>query len=274
MSLLHLNFESRFLKGNTQVSVVLPDLPGVTPGLEQYAVTPRQFYCGGRRYKVLWLLHGTNGDHTDYLRKTNIERYAAQREIMVVMPSGLNADYMNWPGFGPGFYMEDYMVEELLPLVQGWLPASPRQEDNFIAGLSMGGQGALSLALYHTGCFAAAASMSYPPLHLQSLEQCGCYPLFRQRYENQVAAMGGWEGFLASHYNLWDRIRCLAEQKALPPLYFTIGTEDFFYQDYLAFKSCVQELGWPVVFSETPGFGHQWDFWDSALPQVLDFFGL
>lgn len=53
MSLIHLNFQSKYLSGNTDVNLILPDLPrGREPG---------EFYGSGERYKVLWLLHGTFG---------------------------------------------------------------------------------------------------------------------------------------------------------------------------------------------------------------------
>lgn len=65
MSVLTYHFESQYLKGNQEVTVILPDKPG--------NLSPAQFYQSGKRYKVLWLLHGTFGDATDWLRRTNIE---------------------------------------------------------------------------------------------------------------------------------------------------------------------------------------------------------
>ena len=78
MSLVHLNFQSQYLGNNTDVNVILPDKP--------WDKTPAQFYAGGEKYKVLWLLHGTFGDYTDWLRKSNIESYATARSLIVVMP--------------------------------------------------------------------------------------------------------------------------------------------------------------------------------------------
>ncbi len=71
MALVHINFESEFLATNTDVNIILPDKPREK--------TPAQFYGSGAKYKVLWLLHGTFGDYTDWIRKSNIELYA-QRE--------------------------------------------------------------------------------------------------------------------------------------------------------------------------------------------------
>ena len=118
--------------------------------------TPAEFYGSGKKYKVLWLLHGTFGDHTDWIRKSNIELYACEKDLIVVMPSALNSNYAEWAKFSIGFDMYHYLTEELMPLVYNWFPASDKREDNFIAGLSMGGRGTLVYALNHPEKFAAA----------------------------------------------------------------------------------------------------------------------
>ena len=130
MALLTLNFESKYLGGNHNVGVILPDCP--------YGAVPRKFYEEQKKYKVLWLLHGTFGDYSDWIRKSMIELYATEKNLLVVMPSALNSDYENWPNFGLGFNMWDYFFEELMPLVYNWFPASQDRKDNYIAGLSMG----------------------------------------------------------------------------------------------------------------------------------------
>ena len=68
---MHLNFNSSCLSGNTDVNIILPDLPR--------GVDPKEFYAKGKKYPVLWLLHGTFGDYTEWVRKTNIELYAAEK---------------------------------------------------------------------------------------------------------------------------------------------------------------------------------------------------
>ena len=141
MALVQMNFESRYLNNNHEISIILPDMPRDK--------TPAEFYGSGRKYKVLWLLHGTFGDHSDWIRKSNIELYACEKDLIVVMPSGLNANYANWEHFSIGYNMYDYLTEELMPLIYNWFPASDKREDNFIAGLSMGGSGTLVYALNH-----------------------------------------------------------------------------------------------------------------------------
>ena len=152
MSLIQFNFESQYLGNNHEISVILPDKPR--------GKSPAEFYRSGAKYKVLWLLHGTFGDHSDWVRKSNIELYACEKDLIVVMPSALNSNYANWPSFGTGFNMYDYIFEELMPLIYGWFPASDKREDNFVAGLSMGAMGTMKCALGHPEMYAAALCMS------------------------------------------------------------------------------------------------------------------
>ena len=76
MALVHLNLNSKYLSGNTDVNIILPDLPRDEE--------PKVFYGAKKKYPVLWLLHGTFGDYTDWLRKTNIELYAEEKNLIVV----------------------------------------------------------------------------------------------------------------------------------------------------------------------------------------------
>ena len=145
MALFTLNFFSNYLMVNTQVNVIMPRI--------ELSKSPREFYSSGRKYQVLWLLHGSCGDHTDWIRNTNIARYAEERDLIVVLPSVLNSDYSNYMTFADGFRVWDYLTEELMPLIFNWLPVSNKKEDNYIAGLSMGGNGALMIGLGHPDYF-------------------------------------------------------------------------------------------------------------------------
>lgn len=276
MSLVHLNFQSQFLGNNTDVNIVLPDRP--------MARTAGEFYSSKEKYKVLWLLHGTFGDYSDWLRKSNIELYAAQRNLIVVMPSAGNANYVNWPGFATGYNAWDYLTEELMPLVQGWFPASSRREDNFIAGLSMGGNGAMQYAAGHPEKFAGAASLSNAPTNPHEMtvpkydgDASGseAAALFTKRVENLVDNFGGLEGYVNSPINVWDRLPELMKAGALPKLYFCCGEEDqLIWSKYCRFKAYAQEIGLPAKFEEAPGYTHEWPFWDLFIQKAMDYFQL
>ena len=262
MALLHLNFESQFLGVNHDVNIILPDKPR--------NLSPEQFYSNGAKYKVLWLLHGTFGDYSDWIRKSNIELYACEKDLIVVMPSGLNADYSSWPGFTLGYDMFSYLTQELMPLIYNWLPASDKREDNFIAGLSMGGGGAIKYAAQHPEKFAAAAILSSAPRNLHKIN-AETAPL---RQKNTIANNGGLEGLIASKENTWDKLKELVGTGKLPRLYFTCGKDDMLYSGYEEFKAYAQEIGLEATFEEYDGYKHEWRFWDLTIQRALEFFGL
>lgn len=105
MALVTMNFESEYLYSNHEISIILPDKPR--------SLTAKEFYSSGKKYKVLWLLHGTFGDHSDWLRKSNIELYACEKDLIVVMPSALNSNYSDWPDYMIGYKMFSYLTEEV-----------------------------------------------------------------------------------------------------------------------------------------------------------------
>ena len=270
MSVLQYTFESDCLKNNTQITVILPDKPR--------QLTPAQFYGNGRKYKVLWLLHGTFGDHTDWLRKTNIEMYATERNLVVVMPSALNSNYSNWNDYMLGFKMYDFLTEELMPLIYGWFPVSDRREDNFIAGLSMGGRGTIKFAVNHPDKFAAAAVLSATPMDMSSMGPDNESPFLdtnNERVRTTLANAGGLEAFLNSNENVWAILDRLAHTGTLPRLMFACGQEDeLLYRYYRIFQEHAQEIGLAAHWFELPGYKHEWRFWDLAIQEALDFFGL
>jgi len=266
MALSVLNFESMYLNGNTTVNIILPDRPRLTP--------PEEYHAPQKKYKVLWLLHGAFGDHSSWLRRTNIETYACEKEIMVVMPGVLNSNYASWPGFGSGFDAEKFLIDELMPLVYHWFPASDQREDNFIAGLSMGGQGCARFATWYPEKFAAAAILSGSPISWrnQSLsDNWASVGLFR----NQITAAGGIDALRATHTNTWDRLEQLAGTGTLPRMYVTMGMDDYLYDEwYLPFKEFAQKIGLDATFEEYEGHIHDWRFWDMTIQRALDFFDL
>ena len=153
MSLIEMHVFSEALNRSTCVNVILP--------------LPRRAELPGLGLPVLTLLHGMGDDYTMWLRRTNVERYALDRGIAVVMPDGGLGCYHNMVHGGR---WRDYILDELPGLMRSLLPLSARREDNFIAGCSMGGFGALKLGMSRPeqyamiGCF-SAAHMEYRPDH-------------------------------------------------------------------------------------------------------------
>ncbi len=270
MSVLTYNFESQYLNNNHEITVILPD--------KKREVSPEDFYRSGKKYKVLWLLHGTFGDHSDWLRKTNIELYACEKDLVVVMPSALNSNYSNWDECMMGFNMYDYLTQELMPLIYGWLPVSDKREDNFIAGLSMGGRGTIKFAVNHPEKFAAAAILSAVPVEFKGFREgheSFFLDLTNPRLKSTIANAGGLDAYINSEENVWAIIDKLAPTDTLPRLMFACGEEDtLLYKNYLIFKKHCEEINLDATWFSLPNYKHEWRFWDIAIQEALTFFGL
>ena len=264
MSLVNMNFQSQYLGGNTEITVILPDKP--------WEEEPKKFYDRKKKYPVLWLLHCTYGDHTDWLRKSNIEVYACEKDLIVVCPSGMNANYANWPNFGTGYAMYDFFFEELMPLIYGWFPASDKREDNFIAGLSMGARGTCVYAFSHPEKFAAAAALSGTPRNFATMPERE--PEMWARMEKASHNYENMEAFLNSPENTWKIVTEKAGTGELPRLYFACGEDDMLYQAFLDFREYAKEIGLDATFESIPGYRHEWRFWDLTIQKALSFFGM
>ncbi|MDR2747722.1 MAG: esterase family protein, partial [Treponema sp.] len=136
MALMELDFYSEVLGFQNQAYVILPQ--------KESGVGIRGGGAKKSRYPVLWLLHGASDDHTIWLRRTSIERYVAPLGIAVIMPNAHLSSYVN---MAHGQRYQDFLTGELPRIMREFFALSDKREDNWVAGLSMGGAGALSLGL-------------------------------------------------------------------------------------------------------------------------------
>ncbi len=269
MALFTFNFESKYLRGNTELTVILPD--------RARTVDSAVFYQSDKRYKVLWLLHGTFGDNTDWVRKSMIEQYASELDLIVVMPNSMNSEYQDWPLSMKGYAPRTFFFDELMPMVHAWLPASDKREDNFIAGLSMGGDGALKYALMYPQRFAAVASLSAEPCEWDGVATEDASPETMRKlhlWPGAIQNAGGLQNYLKGPENLWRTLFESGQHVDLPRMYFSCGTKDHGYSNYTAFKAKAMETNLGATFEEFPGYEHEWRVWDLAIQSALRFFRL
>jgi S-formylglutathione hydrolase FrmB len=141
-------FRTPAVAGITGVRVLLPSGYGRLPG---------------RRYPVLYLLHGALDSYTSWTVKGAAQSLTAPYPVIVVMPdSGTSGGYTNWWNGGRGGppEWETYHIDQLIPWIDAHLRTRPSRAERAVAGLSMGGFGAVSYAARHPDLFAAAASFS------------------------------------------------------------------------------------------------------------------
>ncbi|MBS3812637.1 esterase family protein [Candidatus Bipolaricaulota bacterium] len=258
MSLVNFSYRSRVLGKENPVDVILPrpfrrDENGDLNSLKEIP-------SGG--FPVLYLLHGLSDDQSAWTRKSSIERYVASHELAVVMP---NVDQSFYTDMACGQDYWTYLTNELTEVCHRYFPLSSRRADNFVAGLSMGGYGAFKWALRKPDKFAAAASLS------GSLDIAGTIAgLEGEEKEKLEWIFGDLEDVEGSNNDLIALARGLANSRTkAPKLFQCCGTDDFLYESNLRFKDAARELSLELTYKEEGGTGHEWDYWDRMIGEVL-----
>ena len=248
MALITLNFFSEALGMQTEAMVILPQKSaagqiGISSKAEDSA------------YKCLYLLHGLSDDHTIWMRRTSIERYASEYGICVVMPAAGRSFYTDM-AHGQNYYT--YIAKELPQRIQEFFRVSDKREDNYIAGLSMGGYGALKIALREKDRFCACGALS-PVCDIDQMHSHGepsmMINLFGQLTTPDLDSLS----FLA------DREK---DNPKKPRIYMATGTEDFLYENAQPLRQKLTQNGYEFTYVENPA-NHNWVYWDEQIQEVL-----
>ncbi|MBR5322716.1 MAG: esterase family protein [Clostridia bacterium] len=256
MALFEMHYYSKALGQHVTLNVILPEISKSHEGVG----SPEG------EYKTLYLLHGLTDDCNAWLRNTPIERYAKKYKIAVVMPSVARSWYANTP-YGVNYFT--FVAKELPEVCRSYFKGiSAKRKNNFIAGLSMGGYGALKTALTYPEDFAGCASLS------------GSLDITRKGRPTNIKEWRGNFGFdlpdaLAlegSENDIYALARKLIKKNAsFPKLFLWCGSDDViikFNRDYSQFLT---ENNIPHVFKESEG-DHTWKWWDLHIQDVLEFF--
>ena len=277
MALLHVNFYSQLLRMASSMDVILPETH------QGIGVDGTPAWDGESLLPVLYLLHGTTDDHTIWQRRTSIERYCAGRKLAVVMPNGHLSAYCNQK-YGHRYL--DFITEELPDICCKMFRISRRREDNFIAGLSMGGYGALKAGLNRPEQYAMIAGLSAGTDRLSHLPEAW----------RHFTSFESFEYLRTEDYPLWDRLmqfavnygtpdeylqseennlfllvrRQVERKKELPKIYLSCGTEDALaWEPNQRFRALLDTLQVPYIWEEMQGV-HEWRLWDIFIQSVLD----
>ncbi len=265
MAFMQVNFFSTTLCFNTDINVFIP-----TPNSDELLNKKQSDYLyDGALFQVLYLLHGAYGDYMDWMRLTSIEKYAQEHKLAVVMPSASNSFYQDM--YRGSDYLT-YLTEELPNQVQMLFPVSRQRENTFVAGLSMGGYGAVKLAMERPDQYAACASLSgavdieavLAKLNTGEIEG----PFIRDALFEPGQTITG------SRADLFTLIQQKqAEKVKLPRVFMSCGTEDFIYDANLSARNQLHALGVDLTFEEHLG-SHDWDYWDAHIQRALDWMKL
>lgn len=252
------------------------DSPQLTPKVTTQDVT---FYSGalqrnmpyrvvmpsgatlGRKLKTVYLLHGGGGGFRDWTNYSDVAKYA-EHGLILVMPEGNSSYYAN-AAERPQDRYEDYIAKDLIEDVECKFPAMSNREGRAIVGVSMGGFGAINLALRHPGLFAFAGGISAAvdapsrPFSIKRLEQ---WRRFR-------AIFGPWEGHAQKSNDPYVLVRS-AEVKDAPYFFLTCGEQEGLLGANRRFASLLEARHFQYEFHRTQG-DHNWKQWDGWLPELF-----
>jgi S-formylglutathione hydrolase FrmB len=256
--LVQLTFATPAVSGPTNVRVLLP---------AGYIAHPE------RRYPVLYLLHGAIDNYTSWTNKGAAEQITASYPLIVVMPdTGPGGGYTNWYNGGAGGppEWETYHIDELLPWIDAHLRTRGSRSERAIAGLSMGGFGAMSYASRHPDLFAAAASFSGAVDTNNPLDEAVTSdPVFGPRATQEVRWRAENPTDLAQ--NLRGLSLTIRTGNGMTGGPFGGGDviEFAVHQMSLSFHSRLSALGIPQVFDDYGPGGHDWPYWQRDLRETL-----
>lgn len=254
MALIQVNYLSKALFRMVPLNVILP--------VDSFdADNDCYLNENGKKYKTLYLLHGLLGNYTDWMSYTRIRKWAEEKNVAVVMPSGDNAFYFNsrtpWNDYGT------YIGKELVEVTRRMFPLSDKREDTYIAGLSMGGFGALRNGIVYSDTFSYVAGLS------------GALHIFEDTSEEANNGLfDNKEEAAKTDKNPWVAVEeMIAKKRPVPKFYMACGTKDELMPASVAFRDFLKSKGIEVTWDEED-YGHEWDFWDSQIKKVLDWLPL
>ena len=256
MALLEANFVSKSLFRTVTFTAILP--------VDKFF--SQESGAGQAPFKTLYLLHGLLGNHTDWVTGTRIQRWAEERNLAVIMPSGENAFYVDEPESGKLY--GEFIGRELVDITRRMFPLSRRRENTFIGGLSMGGYGAIRNGLKYSDTFSRIIGLSSAVHLLESR------PEETKTIAFEASCFKPFEEAVKSDKNprvLIDNIVSSGAEK--PKIFMACGTEDSLIGANRVYRDLFIDKGFDVTYMEEPG-RHDWDFWDRHILRALDWLPL
>ena len=258
MAFLEFNYYSKALSKRITLNVILPEVGKMKDGVGIGDIND---------YKTLYLFHGLSGNRTDWMRRSSIERYIDKYGIAVVMPE-VDRSWYTDTAYGANYFT--FVAKELPEVCRGYFKGmSDKREYNFVAGLSMGGYGALKVALTYPEKFGGCVSLS------------GSLDITRK---NRVVNLEEWKSIFGfdmestlelegTKHDLYALVRKNHEQGIkVPKMYIWCGTEDnpYLFESNQNFHALLNELNIEHFYKESEG-DHSWKWWDLYIQDALRF---
>jgi S-formylglutathione hydrolase FrmB len=232
------------------------------------ALLPVGYADSNKRYPVLYLLHGLFGRYDDWVTRTNLAEYAAHYDVIIITPEGHDSWYTD-SASAPTEKYESYFVRELISDVDARFRTIKDRRARGIAGLSMGGYGALKYGLKHPELFAFAGSLSGA---LDPAARTDDHPGYAwDILRDSITAVFGARGSQTRKDNDLHQIaRSLSASQvaSVPYIYLDCGLEDGFLATNRDLADIMVAQKIPHQYRQLPG-GHNWAYWDQQVREVL-----
>ncbi len=214
-----------------------------------------------QKLPVLYLLHGGGGSFRDWSNYSDIAGYA-ERGLILVMPEG-NSSYYTNSADRPQDRYEDYIVQDLIADVEQRFPAATDRAHRAIAGVSMGGFGAVVLALKHPDLFIFAGGMSSAldvPSRPFSIKRVG-------QYRQHSSIFGPWGSQSRRASDPFVLVRSV-DPAHVPYLFLTCGDLEGLLPTNRRFAATLQARHFNYEFHTVSG-GHDWNQWSRNVPALM-----
>lgn len=262
MAIIEVNFISKCLMRTVTFNAIIP--------VDKFG--PQAENAEQKPLKTLYLLHGIFGNYTDWVNGTRIQAWAEANDLAVIMPSGENRFYLDDEKSGELY--GEFIGKELVEFTRKLFPLSDKREDTFIAGLSMGGYGAIRNGLKYAENFGCVIGLSAALVHDTWKDADNSAPIFTFRRSYYEAIFGEYDKVKGSDKDPKALLLKLKEEgRPVPKVYLCCGTEDGLVTANRDFRDFLNENGVDLTYVEGPG-KHDWVFWDTYIKKVLDWLPL
>lgn len=260
MAILTCDYYSVARKGLVSLAVILPIDPppaGIDPVR----------YIGGP-FPTIYLLHGYTGNRNSWLYNAQVLEWAVKYGYAVVMPDGTNRFYLDNEETDERY--GEFIGKELVEVTRRMFPLSALREDTVIAGISMGGFGAIRNGLKYADTFGSVMAYSsalitdeVAVMEPGSSNAIASYEYYRHTFGDTSRVLGSDKDpkYLAQ--------ACLRSGAPLPRLFVACGSEDFLYLQNCDYHEYLVSLGYPHAWWVQPGV-HDFDFWNRSMQASME----
>ena len=224
-------------------------------------VLPAGYVFGQQRYPVLYLLHGWQGDETNWVKLTHLVELASPYRLIIVTPQADNSWYVN-SATKPADRYADYIANDLIAEIDTYYRTIASTHQRAVAGLSMGGYGSLLLMLRHPGLFDFVASISGAFTGPSGIEDV--LPQLKPSTDQAF----GLPGSVTRKENDLDALIAAADRAKTPYIFLECGTTDPLLSSNRHVVAELSAGGFGYEYHELPG-AHTWSFWDNSIPGLL-----